>query len=99
MTDDLRATEKLIASVLEDYPKGGLTWTLAKEIEQHVRTVSEQMEAISKMVHLLADRDAEIERLRAAGDALAMDMRHLGGLDSAYDAPLLAWEKARRGDR
>jgi hypothetical protein len=40
---------------------------------------------------------AEIERLRAAGDALAVAFRILGGLDVAHDAALRAWEEARRG--
>jgi len=35
---------------------------------------------------------AEIERLRAAGDALAVAYRTLGGLDVAYDAALVEWE-------
>ena len=39
----------------------------------------------------------EIERLRAAGDALAVAFRTLGGLDVAHDAALRAWEEARRG--
>ena len=38
----------------------------------------------------------EIERLRAAGDALAVAYRKLGGLDAAFDAALAAWQEARR---
>lgn len=45
---------------------------------------------------IFGDAADEVERLRAAGDALAVAYRTLGGLDVAHDAPLCAWE-ARRG--
>ena len=43
------------------------------------------------------DAAAEIERLRAFGDDLAVAYRHLGGLDVAHDPALRRWEEARRG--
>lgn len=43
------------------------------------------------------DAAAEIERLRAAGDALAVAYRTLGGLEVAHDHALRAWGEARRG--
>ena len=40
---------------------------------------------------------AEVERLRAAGDALAVRYRKTFGLDGMFDAELRQWEAARRG--
>ncbi len=45
----------------------------------------------------LEEAAAEIKRLRAAGDAIAVAYRTLGGLDAAHDAPLREWEETRRG--
>ena len=39
----------------------------------------------------------EIERLRAAGDQLALDWRNLTKLDGAHDRGIRLWEEARRG--
>jgi hypothetical protein len=44
----------------------------------------------------LAAERAEVERLRAAGDALAVAYRKLGGLDVMFDAAIAGWEEARR---
>ena len=40
---------------------------------------------------------AEIERLRAAYDALAIAYRNFGGPLAAYDAALRAWDEVRHG--
>lgn len=45
---------------------------------------------------VIENQNPEVERLRAAGDALAVAYRKLGGLDVAFDAALTAWEALRR---
>lgn len=66
MADDLRVSDARLADIVDSYPRGGLTWVLA----------------------------TELERLRAAGDALAAIMR--SGSDAKWDAAIDAWQEARR---
>lgn len=76
--------------------------------EQSLRVLSGLCdEAADEIERLAFERDqhrdaanayrAEVERLRAAGDALAAAYRTLGGLEVAHNTPLRAWQEARRG--
>jgi hypothetical protein len=70
--------------------------TAADEIERLRAEVERKHDYACRMDALAEARLMEITRLRAAGDALAVAYRTLGGLDVAHDAALLAWEEARR---
>jgi chromosome segregation ATPase len=65
---------------------------LGVENDQCVRTLNQYMEAVQQMVTLLAEKDAKIERLRAAGDLLAEDL----GDNPWADRLIAAWWEARR---
>jgi hypothetical protein len=73
-----------------------LTQKLANEIKRLRAEVERKHDYACRMDALAEVRLMEITRLRAAGDALAVAYRTLGGLDVAHDAALLAWEEARR---
>lgn len=47
--------------------------------------------------HVFPSQLAEVERLRDAGDALAVRHRKTFFLDGAFDTELRQWEAARRG--
>lgn len=65
-----------------------------------VRAVAKEMTTLGQafdMLHVadeLERRDAEIERLRAAGDALADALR--SGSDREWDKAIDDWQEARR---
>jgi uncharacterized small protein (DUF1192 family) len=69
---------------------------LLDEIERLRAEVERKHDYACRMDALAEERLMEITRLRAAGDALAVAYRTLGGLDVAHDAALLAWGEARR---
>jgi len=67
----------------------------ADEIERLRAEVERKHDYACRMDALAEARLMEITRLRAAGDALAVAYRTLGGLDVAHDAALVAWEARR----
>ena len=69
----------------------------AKEIIALRAEVARKADYAERMDALAEERLINSNRLRAAGDGLAVAFRTLGGLDVAHDAALRAWEKARRG--
>jgi hypothetical protein len=66
-----------------------LSWFVTNEIRMPAGLI------VTVISHIEAQQ-AEIKRLRTAGDALAVAYRTLGGLDVAHDSALRAWEEARR---
>ena len=64
----------------------------ADEVERLRAEVERKHDYACRMDALAEERLMEITRLRAAGDALAVAYRTLGGLDVAHDAALVNWE-------
>ena len=93
------------------YMNAGSEWIDREgdDVELRIHELAEALcDAVCKAVgDLTAERDAsrliindltaEVERLRAAGDALAVRHRKTFFLDGAFDAELRQWEAARRG--
>ena len=87
---DLRSEQRELKAKIERLEAEN--FRLEAENDQCVRTLNQYMEAVQQMVTLLAEKDAEIERLRAAGDLLAEDL----GDNPWADRLIAAWEEARR---
>ena len=69
----------------------------AKEIIALRAEVARKADYAERMDALAEERLINSNRLRAAGDGLAVAYRTLGGLDAAYDTAIREWEEARRG--
>jgi len=69
----------------------------AKEIIALRAEVARKADYAERMDALAEERLINSNRLRAAGDGLAVAYRTLGGLDAAYDTAIQKWEEARRG--
>jgi hypothetical protein len=69
--------------------------TVADDIVTRLRHVAWLAEEGSQVTDLAATAADEIERLRAAGDALVTVMQ--AGSDAGWDAAIDAWQEADRG--
>jgi hypothetical protein len=78
---DLRSEQRELKAKIERLEAEN--FRLEAENDQCVRTLNQYMEAVQQMVTLLAEKDAEIERLVLARDPWA-------------DRLIAAWEEARR---
>ena len=64
---------------------------LKQENERHLATIVRYMSSVSEMVDLLAEKDAKIERLRAAGNDMAIYWEEMSWTG---DPEYIAWQEA-----
>lgn len=94
IVNSLRSSAPWIQEI-EQLVAGGVG-AVADEIERHLETVARQMGAISRMAHLLADKDKQIERLRALCNDLHHDATCVESFCRLCGEGVQEWE-ARRG--
>ena len=97
MTDDIVERLRIKDGAYTEFWQQKLMDEAADEITRLRAEVARKADYAERMDALAEERLINSNRLRAAGDGLAVAYRTLGGLDAAYDTAIREWEEARRG--